>query len=293
MIESKRMSRLAVRSKQPAQPASDFDQALHGVLLAGSRAWPGIPLPARLFLDHAAIRVAADEAPISSLAELHAGDLYLACAALHEVAGALAAFELHYLSSVRLFLTRMRPTPVFVEEVQQQLRDRLFVAGSAGSPRIAEYSGRGSLTNWLRVIALRAAIDLRRSRSDLLSESGHHIPVDEEGDDPEVGYIKSRYLGEFQAAFRASLRALSTEQRNLLRLHFFDGLSLDQLAVLFRVHRATAARWIAGARRSILDEARRLLGDRLEMSPAEFDSIACMVRSQLDLSITGFLGSAC
>ena len=50
--------------------------------------------------------------------------------------------------------------------MRQRLRERLFV-GSDGEPaRLASYSGRGPLGTWVRIAAIRLALNLRRSERD-------------------------------------------------------------------------------------------------------------------------------
>ena len=68
-----------------------------------------------------------------------------------------------------------------------------------------------------------------------------------------------------------------------------EGLSIDEIGALFKVHRSTVARWIAGARQAVLAGARLRLRDELGLSAGEFDSLAGVVRSQLDLSVAKIL----
>jgi RNA polymerase sigma-70 factor (ECF subfamily) len=107
--------------------------------------------------------------------------------------------------------------------------------------------------------------------------------------DPETGYLKERYREAFNAAFRGAVAALSGEQRELLRLHFVDGLTLDQLASVAGVHRATIARRIAAAREAVAGEARRLLLAALGASESELESLAGVMRSQIDVTLAGLL----
>jgi len=96
-------------------------------------------------------------------AELHAGDLYLACACLHGVPDALAALEREHFARIREFAASVDSSPEFVKELSQRLRAKLLVADGTDPPRIASYSGRGSLGGWIRVAAVRLARDIARS----------------------------------------------------------------------------------------------------------------------------------
>ena len=135
-----------------------------------------------------------------------------------------------------------------VSEIEQKLWIRLFVATPPRPPKIAEYSGRGRLGGWLRMVAARVAIDEFRS----IREQSFDRVLEEtllwQGPDPEIEYCKRQYAAEFQTSFATALASLEPRQRNLLNQYFLHGLSIDQLAKLFRVHRATAARQRAATR---------------------------------------------
>src|SRR5207237_504994 len=92
--------------------------------------------------------------------------------------------------------------------------------------KIDEYSGRGTLGGWVRMLAVRAAIDLRRRRGERVPDlrDAQRAAVD-----PELGYLSQRYRGEVENAFRHALTLLDGEQRTLLRMHFVDAVTLDEL----------------------------------------------------------------
>jgi RNA polymerase sigma-70 factor (ECF subfamily) len=64
-----------------------------------------------------------------------------------------------------------------------------------------------------------------------------------------------------------------------------DGLTIDQLAALYHVNRATTARWVAGARLAIVKATRAQLIEHAGVPPADVDSVIRLVRSQPDLSV--------
>jgi RNA polymerase sigma-70 factor, ECF subfamily len=250
----------------------------------GQRAWPGLDLAPEVFVRHLAARTATGEPP----APERAPDLYLACACAAPVRGALEAFDRAHLGVVGTYLARMRPTAAFVDEVRQSLREKFFVVKDGVRPRIAEYDGRGALASWVRVVALRAALDLRRQSPGAADDPppGRDDPATT---DLETDYLKQRYREAFNTAIRGAVAALGSDQRELLRLHFVDGLTLDQLAARAGVHRATVARRIAAAREAVAERSRRLLQAALGASESELASLAVVMRSQLDLSLPGLL----
>jgi RNA polymerase sigma-70 factor (ECF subfamily) len=100
-----------------------------------------------------------------------------------------------------------------------------------------------------------------------------------------TAYLAERYRGEAEWAFRDALAALDGEQRTLLRMHFVDAVTLDELAPLRNVHRATIARHLAAARKTILDKVRGQLRERFALSIEEFERLIRLVRSRLQISV--------
>ena len=102
--------------------------------------------------------------------------------------------------------------------------------------------------------------------------------------------LRARHAGEFERALRDAFAGLDERERNLLRLHFLDGLGIDGLAPVFGVHRATAARWLAAARTRLHDGVIALLQARLDVDARELESLARVVRSELEISLRSLLG---
>lgn len=103
--------------------------------------------------------------------------------------------------------------------------------------------------------------------------------------DPELALLRERYCDEVRRALAGALDQLAERQRNVLRQYYVDGLTIDQLAALYKVDRATTARWVVNARSAILVGTRDLLAQSLGATSAEIDSILRLVRSQLELSL--------
>ncbi len=216
-------------------------------------------------------------------------DLYLTCALARGDRAAVAAFDRVVLPRVRPAVARIARGDAAIDEVCQRVRVRLLVAGSDGPPRIAAYRGRGPLHAWLRVTAVRAALDFVREGApaaavdDVLAELGAAEP------DPETRHLKDTYRADYAAALTAALAALPERARAQLRLHYVDGLPLAAIGRLYGVHESTASRWVRAALRDVADGARTRLVERLAVSGSAADSIARMVRSGLDLSIRAVL----
>jgi RNA polymerase sigma-70 factor (ECF subfamily) len=255
------------------------------MLEAGRVAWPGVDVDPESYARFVDERAGEGVDP----GALHAADLYLACAAAAGDARALAAFERRYIADVPSFLARVERSPAALEEVQQALRDLLFVARPGRPPKIAEYAGRGTLGSWLRVVTVRLHHNLRRQDRD-------HAPLEDEGPpaplpdgSPELALLRAHGGAAFNHALRDAFAALSTRDRSLLRLHFLDGLNVDQLGLVFGVHRATAARWLAAAREQLTAGTLALLRERLALSQEELSSLMGLLRSRLSVSLRGLL----
>jgi len=252
------------------------------ILLAGRTAWPEVELDEAAIAAHLK-RVGPEDPPG------HAADLFLAAACALGHRAALAIFERELVAGVPAFVARVDSSPVFAGEVAQLLREKLFVGDDA---KIFSYKGRSALGGWVRVVAVRLAIDLQREQSPSAGTRAEDLAAQMSANDPDVLLLRGRYSDQFSAALKRAIAALSPKQRNLLRLHFFDGWNIDRIGLTYGVHRATAARWIITARQELLDAARSDLGARLQLSPSEFRSLALAVRSQLDLGWSEVLPAA-
>jgi RNA polymerase sigma-70 factor (ECF subfamily) len=252
---------------------------------AAREAWPGVDLNVEAFFQHLAAHV-ADQTPLyPALARMCTTDLYLAAACAAGRVSALIAFERHCLSVVGDTLSKKGFDPFIVREVVQGLREQLLVAG-ARPPGIAKYRGDGQLGSWVRVMAVRDAVRLKRSGSRELS-LGDDVLLESlvaQGD-LELDHIKKQYREEFCAAFSEALAALPPRDKNILRQNLIDGLSIDQLAVIYRQHRATVARKLQRVRHAVAAGTLAGLTVRLRVSASELDSVLKLIRSQLDVTL--------
>jgi RNA polymerase sigma-70 factor (ECF subfamily) len=277
--------------RQGRQVEDDLERSLERMLADARAAWPGIAVT-----DEAYVRYVAERAPTAEgarLEDLHAADVYLACACAGGDAQAIAALDRGYLPEVLAILGRCGIERAVADEAVQKLRERLFVAADGKRAKIADYSGRGPLAGWLRVAATRAAKDLRRdeaTRAAVTREAGP--PSSMPGLDPELATIQRRYGDAFNRAFRDAFGALTSEERAVLRFYFVDGLNIERIGGALGLSRATVGRRMITARERLLAETLRLLGECLQATPTELESLLAIVRSKLEVSLGALIGPA-
>lgn len=249
---------------------------------------PEVVLALDDYLAHAR-RIAVTDMP----AERHLDDLFLACACARGDAVALRWLEREVLPATDAAVRGLDGDTGFLDEVRQRLRTKLLVGTPEQPPRIAEYAGRGALVAWITVAAVRTGLSLLREtkRAEKYAGDGwaEALSLPDTGD-VELDYIKQRYREQLTRGLVDACAQLPARDRTILRLHFVDGLNIDQIGVIYGVHRATVARWIAKCRATLLAATRSFLTEQLAVPPSELSSLDRMVRSQLDVSLGALFG---
>lgn len=285
------LDRLAPSQRAVYAAMPNLGDLLGDMLAQALASWPQISLSAEEFLAHVAARLPAELAPEEALGGLFVADLFLACACAKADRRALEAFEHDFAGEIARGLTSLAGDEVRGDDFKQEVRHKLFIGKPPAGPKIGEYSGRGSLRRWVRITAKRTYIDLMRSKQREPEVLAGDEAVSERASeqDPELVYVKERYRQEFRTAFTTALSTLTTRQRNILRHHFVHRLRFDEIAGIYRVHRATIARWIADARAALLERTRAALREQLAVEGAEFDSIMRLVTSDMDVTVSRLL----
>jgi len=269
----------------PAPVAASLDALLADLLAASRAAWPGVAVADVDFLPFLAARVPAGPPLDESLRALCVTDLYLAAGIAAGDAAALRAFDTRCLRDLGAAIAHLDGGSALVEDVRQALRERVLVAAAGGKAKITEYAGRGDLRGWLRVVAVREALQLLRQRRREVQISDGDLATCALADDPALAFVDARYRAAFRTAFTAALASLTPRERNLLRQQYLLGLTIDDLAALYRAHRATVARWVARTRERVLKRTRRGVGDALGLAGDDLDSVMGLVGDNLDHSL--------
>jgi len=270
----------------PELEAEDLEPVLAERIAHASAQWPAFKVDVETFVRAIAARLHGGAA-VRTLHALHTDDLYLACGCAAGDPVALAGFEQHCSSVIERAIATTGTSLAERADLGQVVRLRLLVSAADGEPpRIATYSARGPLRAWVRVVATREAARVRpRTQREVAADDDQLAGLVAEDNDPESAYLKRLYRDEFKRAFHAAVEALDDRERLLLRQHALDGLSIDQLAALHGVHRATAARQVQAARQSVLAATQRELIRRLRLARGELASVMRLIASRLDVTL--------
>jgi RNA polymerase sigma-70 factor (ECF subfamily) len=264
--------------------AAELATLLDERLAVARRAWPELPEDDAGFVDFLGQRVPPGAPLPAALAALHVEDLYLVFGCLRGQRRALEIFDERLL---RPAVNAATAAAAERDELLQAVAERLLVDGE-GSPRIAEYAGRGRLSTWVRVTVLRAHLNRRRGRTPAASVSVDGVAGG--GDDPERALERGGAQRELARALKRVLAGLPAGERVLLRMYFFDGMTVEELGRLHRVSKATMSRRLAALRERVHDETRRSLREELRLLDGDVDSLTRAALSQLDTSLRGVLG---
>ncbi|MBK7861914.1 MAG: hypothetical protein IPJ65_25525 [Archangiaceae bacterium] len=234
----------------------------------GRAAWPKLPLDEAGFLRWLGPR-AHDEA-------VHVEDLWLCRACLLGVPGALKAFARERLEPALAALPESDR-----DDVGQRMLERLL-AGK--KPKLSEFEGRGSLSRWLRMVALREARTERlqaKREAPLMAErlSGAFLPT------PDSQLVKARAQAALKKALVAALLELDEGDRKLLAMHHLDQVPHGEIGKAVNTPRSTVAWRLQQARQRVLESTRSRLR-RSGLSEREVESLFDLVNSRVDITFS-------
>jgi RNA polymerase sigma-70 factor (ECF subfamily) len=254
-------------------------------------AWPGIAIDQKVWCRYLASRIDPADGLSRAISALRVGDLYFACACALGHPGAVAAFHAQYLPMIQRELRRQRLSQGLREEVQQRLLMELLVSTPEAPPLITRFAGTGQLASWLRVVTARTAHKaLHREKRTVLSDDERLAEeLAEQGGSLELAHVKAAYREAFRLAFREAVESLPPREINLLRQRFVDGLLLQEIARIYRVHHTTVHRWLERTRLLLSRRTYERLGARLEIPAQDCSTIFRMIHSDLDFTLHSLL----
>jgi len=258
--------------RETREPTATELEGLAAAYGEGRQRWPDIDVTPGTFARAVALRTAPDDV----LGRLHLLDLYLVCGCIAASDRALDAFDAEFL----------RPTIASLsipdddrDEVAQRMRTSLLLDRDGSGPRLGNYRARGPLRRWLRVAALRGALAVRPRPSD--AEALDSL-VDPSGD-PELVYLRELYSDEVRTVLGEAFSALDRRSKGLLRHSLVDRLTVDQIARIYHLPRATAGRHLLRARQQLVQSTHDRLKARFDWSSEQLGSMLRLLQSKLDL----------
>ncbi len=248
-------------------------------------------LPELVFEDAALEKWIRDRIPEGDenehLAQMRAPDLLLAMKCAEGDRAAIELFERRCFEEVAFAHARIKPK-VTVDEAKQMMRDRLFVA-----KKIEKYGGTGDVRGWFRVTVVRQLLNVAtRAPKETTLEERLLEALPAAANDPELEHARRLYTPVVTEALSEGIAKLERRERALLRLAVCDGLGIDAIGELYGVHRATAARWIAGAREKLEANVKDVLRGRLGAGEESLASVLRLVGSQVEISLRGHLAAS-
>jgi len=267
----------------------DLEAILGDMVRRAHEAWPDLSVESQQFVGYAGQRYA----PEQSLEQMNAEGLYLACACAAGNELAVAAFQDRYRPVMDGVYGRLGFQRIG-EEITQRVMRSIFVNDGSG-PALLNYTGRGSLGNWVRVLTVREAYRLtrkERKKQDREQGGADDRIMDgaiSEDHNPELLHLKRDYRHKFKQSFQLAFDRLSHRERNILRYQFLDGLNLEQIGTVYDVSRATVARWRARARERLFAETRKIMRDEFKVPLEEFDGAMHLIESAMDVSLSRLL----
>jgi len=171
--------------------------------------------------------------------------------------------------------------------------------------KLAYYSGRGSLAGWLRAVVAQLAIDQHRKQSRLVQteEDADFDRIIQHGQDeatwsghgaspnPEL-QISAKLAGaQMPKALAESVKQMSSEDRLLVKLYYFDGLRLREAGAVLGVHEATASRRLTRIHAELRQQVERLLIEQEGWTQPETARAFSEVALNLDSDIEPLLAT--
>lgn len=174
---------------------------------------------------------------------------------------------------------------------------RVDAAGERKS-KLAYYSGRGSLGGWLRAIVAQLAIDAFRKTSRYVQvEEDRELEVlasnadtsngnlISRSDDPESSLVASDMRRSLSLAIKCGVSDLEPEDRLIIKLYYFDGLKLKQIADTFGYHEATASRRLSRIQGDLRKSVEKRLRDEHGWTDTEITTELAETAAAMGLNV--------
>ncbi len=142
----------------------------------------------------------------------------------------------------------------FSDEVLQGVRQRTLV-----ERKLLAFDGRGSLRSWLKTVAARLEVDLRRANREDTTEDRLLERLLPPSTNLEQEVVTSEAREVLRTAVKSALAQLPARNRLWVQLYHLEGLTLTAIGELHGVAPSTVMRAIGKA----VDELRQLVREHL------------------------------
>lgn len=290
------MSTVLIESFQSKFSQTDFvgasslqsmSKRLDGIIQECQASYPEIHFSAQDFASYLG-ECFAQKGSLDALDDFDYNELFLTKACAIGDRAALRTFDDAYIKPACGALRRMKMSEADIDDVVQRVREKLMWPQD-NRIRLEDYAGKGDLRGFLRVVLVREALSLLRKKRP--HDEADFDALADAQDDPELQFIKRKYRGEFKRSFAQASSQLTSRQRNLLRLHLVEKVTLEDLAKYYSVNRSSVVRWLKKARQALLTLTKNDLKQRLEIDSDEFEAMFSLIQSRLDISIHRLLSS--
>lgn len=250
----------------------------------------------------------SQEEVASFIDEMQADDLCLiiACESGDETAwkGLVERFSVTVRSAARSASSNEDAAEDLSQSIWAELYGLRNRKDGKSSSKLAYYSGRGSLAGWLRAVVAQLAVDTYRKQSRLvqadedvdLDRLAREAPMAElqtavaaTGQNPEQVISNKFAEADMQSALQTAIKELSTEDRLLVKLYYFDNLRLHEAGKVLGVHEATASRRLTKAHGELRKRVGEILMSELGWTKAETERSFSEVAQHLDTDLEGLL----
>lgn len=280
----------------PEESAFDRAQlkiAVETMIAKARAAHPSFAEVDNSFLQYVATRLPGHFPVEQELARLQVGDLILAKYCAEGNTEAINVFESVFLPLVSAAGRKLRMSDEQCEELRQAVRLKLLVTGKNGSlPKIANFAGTGPLRSWVYATGLRTGLnELRRIGRAPIPAGDEQLLVamPDKNDDQELQYMKELYRSSFKQAFRDAIAALPSRLANVLRHYYLDELTLEEIGLLYRVHKTTVMRWVNKAHAELESNIKAKMISKLNMKESEVESVLRLIQSGVQLGLASVL----
>jgi RNA polymerase sigma-70 factor (ECF subfamily) len=265
-------------------------EELVSYVVEGQKRWPAIVLPREDAFAHLARSLEDGRLPPRE----HAGDWFLACACTLGRPDALNAFCATFSDVIARVARRRTRDDHQSDDLSQNLLEKLVLGSRTERPKIAQYEGRGPLRAWVAAAAATLALTAQRALSRRRKNEGRAVEdqrvMARLVADPAHALFQQSHREQLGEAIREALAGLSPRDKTLLRLHVGQGMTIDHLAAVYGVNRATAARWLVGAREQVAEEARLRLKAKVDLTDTDVSSLLALISNIMEISVLRHLG---